>query len=108
MNQSIEEHYEILSEIFGILANPIRLKILETLLTSGSCTINSTYEGCCVCEINEAIDLPQPYISKHLKILRDKGILSYEREGNKIYYKFAPNDKLKRILEYLSKFCNCC
>jgi ArsR family transcriptional regulator len=40
----------------------------------------------CVCELTEALDIPQPKASRHLGILRDAGLLETERQGQWIYY----------------------
>ncbi len=96
-----DEKYKGLARICRALANPVRLKILDILIANCDCS----KAGCCVNEINSEIELPQPYISKHLKILKDCGILTYRKEANKIYYSFMRNELLNEIIEYLS---NCC
>ena len=100
-----EKKYEEIANVFKALTNPIRLKILDVLISN--CKKS---ECCCVTEINYKIDLPQPYISKHLKILSDSGILEYKRDGNKIYYSFKKTNRneLKHILGFLEKCCKCC
>jgi ArsR family transcriptional regulator len=35
----------------------------------------------CVCEINDLFDLSQSTVSHHLKVLRDAGIVDYEKRG---------------------------
>jgi DNA-binding transcriptional ArsR family regulator len=40
----------------------------------------------CVCEIFPLLKLPQNLVSHHLKILKDIGLISNEREGVKIIY----------------------
>lgn len=98
-----DEHYERLANLFSILSNPIRLRILDSLVKC--CKPNN--EGCCVFEINNEVELPQPYISKHLKILKESGLLKYERDGNKIIYSFNRNEYLNELLEFI-KNINCC
>ena len=100
----IEKKYENLAALFKLLANPIRLKILEQL--SQNCYLNDS-QKCCVNDIKTAVDLPQPYISKHLKILKESKILEFEREGNKLYYKFKNDNTLRDLKELLDRF-NCC
>jgi DNA-binding transcriptional ArsR family regulator len=98
------EKYERSAALFSALSNPIRLMILDTL---ASCC-SETAGGPCVCEINQRLGLPQPYISKHLKILKECGILEYSREGNKIIYRFAGNGIIAELLECLEKYKGCC
>ncbi|MEM0100788.1 MAG: metalloregulator ArsR/SmtB family transcription factor [Candidatus Methanomethyliaceae archaeon] len=64
------------AKIFKALADPIRLQILE-LLRSGEK---------CVCEIISHINFPQPVISRHLKILKNCGIVKDRHLGNKRLY----------------------
>ena len=49
----------------GALAEPNRLRIVE-LLRGGPRSVN---------EIVEKLDLPQPLVSKHLRVLRDVGLV---------------------------------
>ena len=37
----------------------------------------------------EALDLPQATVSRHLKILRDRALVTTERDGAYIYYELA-------------------
>jgi ArsR family transcriptional regulator len=43
----------------------------------------------CVCEIVPYVDLIQPVVSRHLKILKDCGLLKYRKEGNRRLYSVA-------------------
>ena len=100
----IEEKYENLADLFKLLSNPIRLKILDQL--SQNCNLDDS-QKCCVNDIKTSVDLPQPYISKHLKILKESKILEFERDGNKLYYKFKNDNILRDLREFLNTF-NCC
>jgi len=44
----------------------------------------------CVCELEAALDVIQPVISRHLALLRDAGWVASRREGRRIYYRLAP------------------
>ena len=66
--------------LFQALSDEKRLRIL-TLLGSGEH---------CVCELTEALDLPQSLLSFHLKTLRDAGLVTDRREGRWVYYALAP------------------
>lgn len=100
-----EKAYKELAGIFKVLANPVRLKILETLIARCK---HSGDKGCCVYEINKSIELPQPYISKHLKILKDHKILTYEKKGNKVHYDFCKNNTLQKVVAHLIRYNKCC
>ncbi|MEM0481986.1 MAG: metalloregulator ArsR/SmtB family transcription factor [Nitrososphaerota archaeon] len=67
---------ELISDFFTIFTNPKRIQILQ-LLREGELTVS---------EIAERTGLSQPTVSQHLKILRDKRIVTAKRRGNKCYY----------------------
>jgi len=50
-----------------------------------------------VTDLVEALDLPQPTVSHHLKILRDRGLVTTEREGTATYYSLTD----RRVIEAL-------
>lgn len=92
------EAAEQLSGDLQILAHPVRLQILDML---------SRKQGqICVCDLEAALPVKQPTISHHLKLLRDAGLIAYERRGLWVYY-FVERQSLlelrKRIAERLEK-----
>lgn len=48
-------------------------------------------------ELVQRVGLPQPTVSRHLRILRESGVVSTERHGKAIYY--FPTDR--RIFEVM-------
>lgn len=75
---------------FKALADPNRLKILSIVSSSAG-------DEACVCDIQEPLNLGQPTVSHHLKILVDAGLLSREKRGVWAYYSVVPG-----ALEFLS------
>lgn len=70
---------ERLAEQMLLLANPIRLQLLDVLLRN---------EGrVCVCDLEASVPVKQPTVSHHLKLLRDAGLLENERQGQWAYYR---------------------
>ncbi len=65
-----------LCDWLGHFANPVRLRILCRLLAGRAC----------VGELVEATGERQPTVSAHLKHLLLAGLVSREREGNRVYY----------------------
>ena len=59
------------------LAEPLRWRIVELL---GA-------EELCVCHLVEELDVPQPLVSHHLKVLRDAGLVDSERFRYWTYYR---------------------
>jgi len=70
-----------ITPIFAALADPIRLRCLALIVAEGEL---------CVCELVQALDLPQPKISRHLASLRDAGVLSDRRDAQWVLYARDP------------------
>lgn len=70
---------EELVSLFKALSHPKRLAILRLL------------EGreLCVCDIEEALDLRQAYVSQQLGVLREAGLVCYRRDGWNVWYRIA-------------------
>lgn len=67
-------------DLFKALADTTRLSTLNLILKEGEL---------CVCELTEALDLPQPKMSKHLARLRNDGFLVTRRKDQWVYYRLA-------------------
>jgi ArsR family transcriptional regulator len=65
-------------EKFKALADETRLRILYLLSNSKS--------ELCVCELTDALEVPQYNISRHLKILRNAGLIEERKEGRWVYF----------------------
>jgi ArsR family transcriptional regulator len=65
------------------LADPVRLQLFSAI---------ASREGgeACVCDISDGIEVSQPTVSHHLKVLRDAGLLTSERRGSWVYYALVP------------------
>jgi DNA-binding transcriptional ArsR family regulator len=68
---------EKLAQLFGDLAHPLRLALVRYLL--------ATQEDC-VCSLSSACHVDQPTLSRHLRILKDHGVLLDRREGTRVFY----------------------
>ena len=84
--------YQKYSEVFKALGHPVRLKIVDGLL-SHSCNVG---------EIVEGLGLPQSTVSQHLGILRNQGIIAPEKDGVKTCYKVV-DAKVRQIIDCLNK-----
>jgi ArsR family transcriptional regulator len=67
--------------LFKALGDPHRLTMLATLARAD--------DEVCVCDFTSALPLNQPTVSHHLKILRDAGLVTWERRGTWVYYRLA-------------------
>lgn len=72
-----------LSTKLKALSDPVRLRLLSVV------TSHAGGEAC-VCELSAGIELAQPTISHHLKVLRTAGLLDSERRGSWVYYRVVP------------------
>ncbi|MDR9898702.1 metalloregulator ArsR/SmtB family transcription factor [Aetokthonos hydrillicola Thurmond2011] len=72
-----------IATLFRVLGEPARLQLLSYIASQ-------PLGEACVCELTELLDLSQPTISHHLKVMYEVGLLSKERRGNWIYYKVVP------------------
>jgi ArsR family transcriptional regulator len=62
------------------LAEPIRLQVVLALQDGERC----------VCDLTGDLDLAQPKLSFHLKVLKEAGLIRARQEGRWIYYRLDP------------------
>jgi ArsR family transcriptional regulator len=62
--------------VMKALSDPNRVKIVKML----------QHKIMCVCEIRTALDITQPGVSKHLRILEDAGLVSSKKDGLWVNY----------------------
>jgi ArsR family transcriptional regulator len=68
--------------MLAALADPVRLSFVRQLVAN---------EGVCACDFSECCTVSQPTISHHLKVLRDAGVVTSERQGTNVVYRLAPD-----------------
>lgn len=71
------------AQLFKALADPNRLRLLSIVKSSDG-------GEACVCDLTEPLDLGQPTVSHHLKILVEAGLLHREKRGTWAYYSLVP------------------
>ncbi|MCU1436196.1 MAG: transcriptional regulator [Pseudarthrobacter sp.] len=69
--------------VFKALADPNRLRLLSMVKAEAS-------GEACVCDLSGPLDLGQPTVSHHLKILVEAGLLHREKRGTWAYYSLVP------------------
>ncbi|MCD6185474.1 MAG: winged helix-turn-helix transcriptional regulator [Deltaproteobacteria bacterium] len=64
------------------------LKVMKAVSDSNRVKIVKMlqHKSMCVCELREALQLAQPTVSKHLKILEDAGVVAYSKDGTWVNY----------------------
>lgn len=71
---------------FKALGEPTRLKIVKML----------SHQSMCVCELSEVLDMLQPRVSQHLKILKEADLVRESKEGYWVYYSLD-KERLHRL-----------
>ncbi|MEP2024505.1 MAG: metalloregulator ArsR/SmtB family transcription factor [Reichenbachiella sp.] len=75
-------------DIFQAIADPVRRDIIE-LLAEDSLTINA---------VAEKFDVSRPAISKHLKILKECGVIDFQQKGRERYCMIQPKTLIPAFL----------
>ena len=81
-----------LAELFRLLGDPTRVRILFALLEAGEL---------CVCDIAAVVDTTETKVSQALRLLRNAGVVRNRRDGRNIYYRL--DDAHVRMLLDLSR-----
>ena len=81
------------SDVFNAVAEPQRRHILD-LLAQGERSVN---------EIAELLDLKQPQVSKHLRVLREVELVSVREAGQQRLYRLK-GEGLKPIHDWVQPF----
>jgi ArsR family transcriptional regulator len=64
------------TKVMKALSDPNRVKIVKML----------QHKAMCVCEIQKALDISQPSVSKHLRILVEADLVDYRKDGLWVNY----------------------
>lgn len=83
-----EDEAVAIAELFKALADPARVRIVNTLARSA--------EPLCACEFEPPLALSQATVSHHLKRLTDVGLLEREQRGRWAYFSLR-GDAVERL-----------
>jgi len=83
----------MLVETFAALAEPTRLRIVE-LLRTGPRPVS---------EICDSLPLPQPQVSKHLRVLRNAGLVEVQPRAQQRIYELSATS-LRELNEWIERF----
>jgi ArsR family transcriptional regulator len=76
--------------LFQALSDNTRLRIVRLLAT--------TNQEICLCELVDALQEPQYKLSRHLKALRQAGLLTSQKDGRWVYHRLAEDpDYLQQL-----------
>jgi ArsR family transcriptional regulator len=74
-------------DLLRALAAPVRIAIVLRLREA----------PCCVHDLVDALDVPQPLISQHLRVLKEAGVVRGDRRGREVVYSLV-DDHLAHIV----------
>lgn len=76
-----------LSRVFKALSDPKRLMILRLLAV----------REMCVCELMVALDMTQPNLSHHVKILEREGFVEKRKEGKWTFFSSLYDERMRQL-----------
>lgn len=82
-------------DVFTVIGDPTKRKILEL----------TREREWCVNELVEALEISQPAISKHLRSLREAGLVDVRVDGQRRWYRLR-EDKMEPLQEWVNAFSN--
>ncbi|MFL0195603.1 ArsR/SmtB family transcription factor [Clostridium sp. WILCCON 0269] len=82
-----EKTFVKLSELFKVLGDYTRIKIIYALFK----------KELCVCDIAEVLEMSQSAISHQLRILKTSRLVKFRREGKSVYYSLD-DEHIDRLL----------
>ncbi len=91
-----------MADIFDVIADGTRRDLLKVLLGQ-YISAESANGEISVGQIVERMGLSQPTVSKHLKVLRDHGLVSVREDGQHRYYRLD-TDPLEEVEDWLIPF----
>lgn len=92
VHKAMNEDMEEIVNLFKVLADPTRLKILKAL----------EVQSLCVCVLVEATDQKHSALSYHLKLLKEKGLVDSRREKSFQIYELTEFGSL--LLKHIEKY----
>jgi DNA-binding transcriptional ArsR family regulator len=85
--------YILVIETFAALAEPNRFRIVE-LLRKGPRAVN---------DIGERLQLNQPQVSKHLRVLKEVGLVDVQPQAQQRIYELRPQP-LRQLHDWLERY----
>lgn len=87
------------NELFKVLSDETRLRLLNLFIQSK--------KALCVCELTDALNVPQYQISKHLTVLKYIGFVANEKMGKWTYYSLVRENPVNnQLFIFLRNFLN--
>lgn len=80
--------------VLRALADPVRLQLLSIIASAPE-------HEACVCDMTDAVDVSQPTVSHHLRVLTEAGVLSRQRRGAWAWFRLEAS-RLEEIRSFLA------
>ncbi|MBK5242495.1 helix-turn-helix transcriptional regulator [Clostridium sp.] len=87
MDKDYTKYCEI-AEVIKVLAHPIRLCIVKSILDQGECNVS---------HMHTCLAVPQSTVSQHLQKLRYAGVIEGHRKGLEVNYKIK-NERITELI----------
>jgi DNA-binding transcriptional ArsR family regulator len=81
-----------LAELFGLLSNPNRVRLVEELSRRGEMDVNS---------LEQELGISHSAVSQHLTLLRAHRVVTERREGRHVFYRLTQHGLAEWILQGL-------
>lgn len=78
-----QESCVMVSDMFKQVSDASRIRIFLFLCHCEECVSN----------ISAAVEMSDPAVSHHLKLMKNSGLIVSRRDGKEVYYKVADNEK---------------
>jgi ArsR family transcriptional regulator len=82
---------EAIANLFKAMGEPTRLKIFKLL----------SIQEMCVCELVEVLDISQPRVSQHLKVLKNAGVVKERKDKQRTFFSItsSKNDSFFHLFD---------
>jgi DNA-binding transcriptional ArsR family regulator len=90
------EKSQRMAEFFSLLGDANRLRIVSVLAV----------KELCVCDVAAALDMSESAVSHQLRTLRAMRLVSYRKQGRKVFYRLQDNhvlDLYRSVAEHLDE-----
>ncbi len=87
------DRYARAGNLLRALAAPLRIAIVTELASS----------PCCVHDLVKSLDVPQPLVSQHLRVLRSAGLVHGARRGREIEYSLTDQHVVRIVTDALAR-----
>jgi ArsR family transcriptional regulator len=82
-------------ELLRALGDKTRLRIMRLL-------VSSPKEEACLCEFSDSLQEAEYNVSRHLKVLRQSGLLEAEKEGRWVYHRLVSDKQIQPFYRFIS------